>query len=442
MSLLSVLLYSFCIVFFIVYIYVKYKLRKYFFSIFNIGLYIYFFAFLISPVFFYVDESWIALGISKAITMHEYLNKCILINGIAFIVYILSLIYFEFLQRNKNSTIARYERKFSNCISHTIIDLIFIVSCLIWYVIVLMYCGGFPLFNGNRTFFLGTSISPIYLFLNHIIFLITLFYGTKFKNKKYKCFLLVGMVTQLLQGNRGPVLIGLVFPIIVMLLYKNNKFKGKTELQLKREKTKNIKKIFVYIPIILIVGLIIGFYRYASDISSFNWIAEIAYGNNFSDIRDGAFILVGFKHTIDNSYIMGNTYFAALLSFLPSSVLEFRHTWSYGHFVTMGLFGWPDHFGLRGGNGMEGYLNFGLPGVLFVSIIQGLIAGKLEKRFYQYFVVETCDLKGGEIFIWMLLFEIGGFFGVTSNTYDVYVGLLLILAITFFSQNYRIKRVC
>lgn len=83
------------------------------------------------------------------------------------------------------------------------------------------------------------------------------------------------------------------------------------------------------------------------------------YGNTFSDFRDGALIVRQFHFVLNDSFLYGLTYFAGFLSFIPSSLSPFRLDWSWGRFSTNMLNGWTgEHFGLRGGQFMESYINF------------------------------------------------------------------------------------
>ncbi len=75
------------------------------------------------------------------------------------------------------------------------------------------------------------------------------------------------------------------------------------------------------------------------NINLIETLDSILYGNTFSDLRDGAFILYGYDAKYDD-FLYGKTYIADILSFLPKSKIEFRQIWSYGLFTTTTLFGW------------------------------------------------------------------------------------------------------
>ena len=130
----------------------------------------------------------------------------------------------------------------------------------------------------------------------------------------------------------------------------------------------------------LALALMVGFLRV--DALSGNdttqttemWIDSLLYGNNFSDLRDYAWILSGF----DGEFYYGKTYLAGFLGFVPSSLFDFRTQYGFGHISTAlaGLDGL--HGGLRPTQFGEVYLNFGIPGLLVVCPLFGVVAERLN----------------------------------------------------------------
>ncbi len=94
------------------------------------------------------------------------------------------------------------------------------------------------------------------------------------------------------------------------------------------------------------------------------------YGNTFSDLRDFAWVLSEWNGT----FLLGKTYLAGLISFLPRAITSFRETWAIGVY-TAGIAGFsPEmHPGLRPGPFGEAYLNFGLTGVCLLGISAGYV---------------------------------------------------------------------
>lgn len=104
---------------------------------------------------------------------------------------------------------------------------------------------------------------------------------------------------------------------------------------------------------------------------------SIAYGNNFSEVRDFAWVLGNFN----GRPLGGLTYLAGYTSFVPSAILDFRTEWSFGVFTarTAGLD--PRYTGgLRTGFFSEMYFNFGLIFALVGSVLYGLLTGRLFSR--------------------------------------------------------------
>lgn len=130
--------------------------------------------------------------------------------------------------------------------------------------------------------------------------------------------------------------------------------------------------------VIVSVGFYLGNLR-AGQYSILGLFASMAflilYGNNFSDLRDFAWVYSAWDHQLWS----GRTYLAALTAFVPRFASQFRDTWGLGVAtdLTVGLD--PQvHPGLRPGNFGEGYLNFGLPGVILVGLLIGLLTRRVD----------------------------------------------------------------
>lgn len=101
----------------------------------------------------------------------------------------------------------------------------------------------------------------------------------------------------------------------------------------------------------------------------------LLYGNNFSDLRDFAWVYSGWNHV----FWGGKTYLAALASFVPRAASHYRDTWGLG-VVTASTVGLDPqvHPGLRPGNFGEGYFNFGLIGVAIVGLLMGIMTRRVD----------------------------------------------------------------
>jgi hypothetical protein len=102
---------------------------------------------------------------------------------------------------------------------------------------------------------------------------------------------------------------------------------------------------------------------------------KLFYGNNFSDLRDFAWV----KSSWNGEYFLGRTQLAGLLAFIPSAVSSFRSEWNWG-VVTTTLAGLDPTItpGLRTGAFGEMYFNFGLLGVLLAGFVNGYLIRRIH----------------------------------------------------------------
>ncbi len=137
-------------------------------------------------------------------------------------------------------------------------------------------------------------------------------------------------------------------------------------------------RIGVLVVIITLAGFYLGSVR-AGSFSVGEFLGSVFfllfYGNNFSDLRDFAWVYQAWDHV----FWMGKTYLAGLLAFMPRVASEFRDTWGAGVAMdkTVGLD--PTmHPGLRPGEFGEPYFNFGIMGVIAAGLILGVIARRVD----------------------------------------------------------------
>ena len=117
---------------------------------------------------------------------------------------------------------------------------------------------------------------------------------------------------------------------------------------------------------------------------------RILYGNDFSDVRDFAHILSKW----DRHKLYGKTYVAGLLGFIPRTLMPFRQQYAFAtYFNEVVGFKKDSHGGLRPGPFGEAYLNFGIPGVVVMGVIQGLIFGFLRSRLDRLRELQVYDMR-------------------------------------------------
>jgi oligosaccharide repeat unit polymerase len=147
---------------------------------------------------------------------------------------------------------------------------------------------------------------------------------------------------------------------------------------IKQRRKITLLRIAMLVVVITAAGFYLGSVR-AGSFSLSEFFASVVfllfYGNNFSDLRDFAWVYQAWDHV----FWMGKTYLAASLAFMPRVVSEFRDTWAAGVAMdnTVGLD--PTvHPGLRPGEFGEPYFNFGILGVIAAGLILGLIARRVD----------------------------------------------------------------
>ncbi len=142
----------------------------------------------------------------------------------------------------------------------------------------------------------------------------------------------------------------------------------------------------------------------------------ILYGNTFSDLRDFAWVFSNWNHV----FWAGRSYLAALLSFLPRAVSEFRDTWALGVLTgsTVG-FDPQAHPGLRPGVFGEGFFNFGLLGVVSIGLMLGVVARRVDIDVKRALAGPRPSMM--KAFASTMLLTVSGALAITSGFSGLYV---------------------
>jgi oligosaccharide repeat unit polymerase len=222
-------------------------------------------------------------------------------------------------------------------------------------------------FEGRQFSFENTSLRPainLYSVILPTITLSLLVYGFGYS----RFFVFMGLMCSalgLMIGTRGASIETLfVFVVCLIIAYRY----------------KNIAAFALSILGFVTIAIAIGILRSTADGNdSVDFLQvvsyQIFYGNNFSDFRDYAWILSGF----DGHFYKGMTYLAGYMALVPSFISEFRNDFRMG-IITSTLAGLDPQFhaGLRPTLFGEAYLNFGVPGVIFIATLFGYYFGKLQ----------------------------------------------------------------
>lgn len=186
------------------------------------------------------------------------------------------------------------------------------------------------------------------------------------------------LLPALVTGVRGIAFGGIMSYGLTVLCYRS----------LRRELP--ARRLLTFLPL---AALLLFLALYLGDVRAgqYNILATAAkagidlfYGNNFSDLRDFAWILAYW----DGGWFGGRTQLAGVLGFVPAVLSPFRTHWGWGR-VSTDIVGLSlrevdtVHGGLRPGAFGELYLNFGIIGV----VLGGLLLGYFTTRLY----AATCD---------------------------------------------------
>jgi len=147
----------------------------------------------------------------------------------------------------------------------------------------------------------------------------------------------------------------------------------------------NARHLVAALPIaalVLFLALYLGDVRggqYNILVTAATMGVDLFYGNNFSDLRDFAWVLAYW----DGELLGGRTQLAGLLGFIPAVFSPFRTNWRWGR-VTNEIVGLDNsdvattHPGLRTGMFGELYMNFDLVGVVLGGLLLGYLAVRLH----------------------------------------------------------------
>lgn len=402
--------------------------RGYIFSPFTLVVLIYAFTLLVVGPLQYNPEAWGALLKGYSGGLSNFLTENLKINMFGYLV-MLGVMWITELSHGRRGVTPPLFRKtprvsFGTMKAVTIAGIVLFLGCIA------AEGGVIPLLGARTVFDQHTSLRPIYNFANLVIL-----FGTsslivfKFVSKEHRgamALVFAGLLCMLLTGGRTSVLSALEL-IIVLSIYRRRKIVRRRNIS---------RTVFASVGFVLIayLGLYLASLRVNGAFSPTGVFDSVVYGNTFSDLRDGAFVMSGWLTNTGGQLLHGKTFLAGLLSFLPSSGSSFRLEYSWGYYTTTTLFGYTGHLGFRGGWSLESYLNFGWGGVALLAAANGWLLGRLERCFYVGFVRDRRpDYAQVYVFGW-LAYLLHTILIASSATYDVY-SLLITLAGIWLVEN-------
>ena len=242
---------------------------------------------------------------------------------------------------------------------HALRILSFFVLALLLSLIIVQFSSGYV--GDPRGFFMENNIyRPIYNFISSIYGIVSTFLAIRFiqyKEKKDLYLFITLAIFSIGIGTRSAVLSSIVTMGLFYIFKNNGQFRPGRVI------------FFVLIAVVFSLymeGIRHGIFDFIVVMQG--GLANIFYGNNFSDIRDFAWILAYW----DGSYLLGKSYIAGLMAFIPSTLSDFREIWSISRY-TNEIVGFDSsiHAGLRPGTFGEAYFNFGITGVMLIGLIGG-----------------------------------------------------------------------
>jgi oligosaccharide repeat unit polymerase len=412
------------------YIFLCYK-RGYKIDFWHFNIFIgYLIPFIILYPFASSDFNYISIG-NKIFAIQNSVNTAYLITLVGYLSTYIGLYYHDFFYKKGlmyntvsklNSFLSRF--MYFSIKSNISFRILYFTSLFLISIVIINIVGKYGINFNFRSYALADhSIRPLFNFvvitLVPIIITISIirFYDNRNKYTVIGAIILIS--TMIMSGSRTAIFWPILNAIIIFLISKK----------------RNISLIllslfaFLFLSLVIYLGeLRFGNISYIDSLSSF--FSKVFYGNNFSDLRDFAWILTYW----DKQFIYGKSYIAAFLSFIPRSISDFREAWAISVY-TSNLVGLDPniHAGLRPGKFGEVYLNFGIPGVIILGFITGYIL-----RFTDIAVKKelknTININYTKLYSLTTLYLLISNFYITSSFWKFYI-LIFIIIIGYFIQH-------
>lgn len=262
------------------------------------------------------------------------------------------------------------------------------LGCLI---LVLQFNAG-SVFNARAWFMKEPFLRPIFNVAVSLFPIAMLYLGLRFiqfKEKKSLFFFCCLLVFTLFFGIRSLGLSSILSLLLNWIYYREGNFSFL--------KLTGVCGVLIFLAIAWDF-LRNGEYSIATAVTHFG--TKLFYGNNFSDTRDFAWILSCW----DEEYLLGKSYLAALISFVPRVFSSIREEWSISMY-TNALTGFDSDVmpGLRPGVFGEAFFNFSYPGVVLFGLLFGF-AMRFGDLKIKEFVTRSKDLIKGTSYLFVFSF--------------------------------------
>ena len=339
--------------------------------------------------------------------------------GLVFMV----MLFIVAIQRRRASSIRLdfFDRSLTKLVIDDTAALVFFLFQA--FLFLLLIAAGFRYGAGTFSAFDNTALRPVMNAANALFSLGVLLSAIRLMNKPSVGRGIVLAVTLFmggLSGQRGVTLIPLIIFSLIFMSVRSIRI-----------------SIWPAVLGIVMVPLALAISDYRSTAVPINGIRTVAvstqrsivdrfvYGNQFSDIRDLAWIMSGY----DGRPLLGRSYLAGYTPFIPSKYWSFRRQWGFGDWTVRQAGLDPDrHGGLRGGFFSELYFNFGFAAAILGALLSGFIYGNILRHEVDHDILVADRVRRSAIslagytkatVLLSIMFS-PGFFGV-----PVTVGLLL-----------------
>ncbi|MBI3236893.1 MAG: hypothetical protein HYZ48_04255 [Chlamydiales bacterium] len=193
---------------------------------------------------------------------------------------------------------------------------VFILAMVLGSSILFIQIQAGYLWNARGYFLQIAYLRPVFnltISLFSIVFAILALRYIQSQEKRWLIFFWILLLFTPFLGIRSILLSSVVFFLSHRIFYRQGKG--------------NLGKLLVFGSILWPLAIFLGDLRdgSVSFVGSLSTAAfKFFYGNNFSDIRDFAWILSNW----DGEYLYGKSYLAAFLSFIPRYLIPFREEWA------------------------------------------------------------------------------------------------------------------